>query len=145
MTGAVFAKMVALGLTAGVLGGMFGIGGGLIMVPALVLIFGLDLKTATGTSLLAQLLPVGSLAVLEYWRRGEVQIVSGLWVALGLLGGAFLGARLTGMLPAAEVKRAYGIFLIAVGVYFLLWNPAKLAARKPATPAASSSVEDTQR
>ncbi len=63
--------MVGLGVGAGVVGGMFGIGGGLIIVPALVLAFGFDQKTATGTSLLAQLLPVAFLAVREFWRRGR--------------------------------------------------------------------------
>ena len=70
--------MVGLGVGAGVVGGMFGIGGGLIIVPALVLGFGVDQKTATGMSLLAQLLPVAVLAVIEYWRRGEIR-VSGGW------------------------------------------------------------------
>jgi uncharacterized membrane protein YfcA len=138
MTGAdVIVKMLVLGLTAGTIGGMFGIGGGLIMVPALILVFGLDLKTATGTSLFAQLLPVGVLGVLEYYRRGEVQIGSGLWLAVGILFGALIGAKLTGLLPASDVKRAYGVFLIGVGVYFLFWSPSKFkAATKPVPSAA---------
>jgi uncharacterized membrane protein YfcA len=127
-------KMLALGLAAGTLGGMFGIGGGLIMVPALILLFGLDLKTATGTSLFAQLLPVGVLGVLEYWRRGEVQLASGLWIAVGILFGALLGAKLTGAISAGDMKRAYGIFLICVGIYFLFWSPAKIAATAKNAP-----------
>lgn len=114
------AGMIALGLFAGVIGGMFGIGGGLIMVPALVLIFGFDTKMATGTSLLAQLLPVGILGVREYWRRGEIAIGPGLWIALGLLGGVLLGAMLTGLMNPATMKRSYGAFLVLVGAYFLL-------------------------
>ena len=74
VTGAMMVlTMIGVGLGAGVVGGMFGIGGGLIIVPALMLGFGLDQKTATGTSLLAQLLGVAILAVLEYGRRGETQ------------------------------------------------------------------------
>ena len=69
--------MIGVGLGAGVVGGMFGIGGGLIIVPALMLGFGLDQKTATGTSLMAQLLPVAVLAVIEYWRRGEIRVELG--------------------------------------------------------------------
>lgn len=127
-------EMIGLGLSAGVLGGMFGIGGGLIMVPALVLIFGFDLKTATGTSLMAQLLPVGLLGVREYWERSEVAVVPGLWIALGLLFGVWLGGRLVGLIPPSSMKRAYGAFLIVVGLYMLLSSPSKLSPRRPAAP-----------
>jgi uncharacterized membrane protein YfcA len=134
-------SMIALGLTAGVLGGMFGIGGGLIMVPALVLIFGFDLKTATGTSLMAQLLPVSLLGVREYWLRNEVAVGSGLWIALGLLLGVGLGGRLVGLIPPVLMKRSYGVFLIVVGLYMLLASPSKLAPRRPgAAPAAPGPV-----
>jgi uncharacterized membrane protein YfcA len=128
--------MLVLGLVAGVIGGMFGIGGGLIMVPALVLFFGFDVKTATGTSLCAQLLPVGLLGVREYWQRGQVNIGAGLWIAVGLLFGALLGAKLAGRLSPASMKRAYGVFLVVVGLYFALVPSgavAKKAVEAPAT------------
>ena len=67
------AKMLVLGVSAGILSGMFGIGGGLVIVPVLILLFGFDPKTAVGTSLFALLLPTGLLGVLEYWRRGEMK------------------------------------------------------------------------
>lgn len=122
--------MLLLGLLAGVIGGMFGIGGGLIMVPALILLFGFDLKTATGTSLLAQLLPVGLLGVREYWKRGQVSVSPGLWIAAGLLLGVLLGAKLTGRINPASMKRLYGLFLLAVGVYFLV-APQGVSKPKP--------------
>jgi uncharacterized membrane protein YfcA len=103
-----------------VVGGMFGIGGGLVIVPALVLAFGFDQNTATGTSLLAQLLPVAILAVVAYHRRGEVDIPSGLGIAAGLVFGTLVGAMLSGIIPPQAMKRAYGAFLVVVGVYFLL-------------------------
>ncbi len=136
-------SMVALGLTAGVLGGLFGIGGGLIMVPALVLLFGLDIKTSTGTSLMAQLLPVGLLGVWEYWRRGQVQVQSGLWIAIGLLLGVFVGAMLTRYIPPINMRRFYGVFIICVGIYFLFWDSSKLANRvkSPTTPPPAASSE----
>jgi uncharacterized membrane protein YfcA len=133
--------MICLGLAAGVMGGMFGIGGGLIMVPALILIFGFELKTAFGTSLLAQLLPVALLGVAEYWRRGQVEIASGLWLALGLFAGAWFGGMLTGLVPREPMKQGYGVFLVAVGVYFLLApstptrKPTASAPATQATPA----------
>jgi uncharacterized membrane protein YfcA len=113
--------MVGVGLGAGIVGGMFGIGGGLIIVPALMLGFGLTQKTATGTSLLAQLLPVALLAVLEYGRRGEIEVKWGLAIAFGLLFGTLIGAKLTGMIKnPQDMKRLYGVFLLLVGLYFLV-------------------------
>jgi uncharacterized membrane protein YfcA len=124
------AAMVGLGVGAGVVGGMFGIGGGLIIVPALVLAFGFDQKTATGTSLLAQLLPVAFLAVREFWRRGEVDVSKGLAIAVGLVLGTLIGAMLTGLASPSTMKRGYGGFLILVGAYFLFGpgpSPAPIA------------------
>ena len=126
MTGAsAVLMMIGVGLGAGVVGGMFGIGGGLIIVPALMLGFGIDQKTATGTSLLAQLLPVAVLAVIEYSRRGEIRVSWGLSIAVGLVFGTLLGAKLTGLMKPSDMKRLYGIFLVAVGVYFLFGGTVK--------------------
>jgi uncharacterized protein len=130
--------MVGLGVGAGVVGGMFGIGGGLIIVPALVILCGFDQKTATGTSLLAQLLPVAFLAVREFWKRGEVDIPRGLGIAGGLLFGTLIGALLTGLIPPATMKRAYGVFLIIVGTYFLIGTK---TTPVPIKPVAGSAVE----
>jgi uncharacterized membrane protein YfcA len=126
--------MVGVGVGAGVVGGLFGIGGGLIIVPALMLGFGLDQRTASGTSLLAQLLPVALLAVLEYGRRGEVRVSWGLGVALGLLFGTLAGARLSGLVrDPRTMKQIYGVFLIAVGIYFLSgWSPRPKPVTGPA-------------
>lgn len=125
------AAMLAVGVAAGVLGGLFGIGGGLVIVPALVLLVGLNQKTATGTSLFALLWPVGALGVWEYWRRGEMRGDLGTWIAIGLVGGIFLGAKLTAPLSPATMKRAYGVFLIVIGIYYL-------ATTKEAKPAPAS-------
>ena len=112
-------KLVILGAVAGVLSGLFGIGGGLVIVPALVLLFGLDIKTATGTSLFVILLPTGLLGVLEYHRNGNMKIAAGLWVALGVFCGAYFGARLAGAVSAVTMKRCYAVFLLLVATYFL--------------------------
>ncbi len=135
------AATVGLGLGAGVVGGMFGIGGGLIIVPALILIFGFDQKTATGTSLMAQLLPVALLAVREYWERAEVDIPKGLGIAAGLLFGTWIGSKVTGVLSPATMKRAYGVFLVVVGIYFLIATRTTPAPAKVAAPAAPGPVE----
>jgi hypothetical protein len=113
------AKMLVLGVSAGILSGMFGIGGGLVIVPVLILLFGFDPKSAVGTSLFALLLPTGLLGALEYWRRGEMKPLSGFLIAVGLFSGAYFGARLTASLSASTMKRAYAVFLIVVAIYFL--------------------------
>ncbi|HEV3164852.1 MAG TPA: sulfite exporter TauE/SafE family protein, partial [Isosphaeraceae bacterium] len=87
--------MLTLGLVAGVLSGMFGIGGGLVIVPVLVIGFGLDQKVATGTSLFALMWPVGLLGVIEYWKAGQLRASQGIWIAVGLFVGAYFGAKIT--------------------------------------------------
>lgn len=119
MSGSDVATMLALGGLAGILSGMFGIGGGLIIVPALIVVFDLEPKTAVGTSLFALLMPTGLLGVLEYWRRGEMRFLHGALIATGIFCGAYVGARLTGLMSATTVKRVYAVFLIAVAMYFL--------------------------
>ena len=144
MSGAgVIAAMLGLGLAAGVLGGLLGIGGGLVIVPALVLGLGLDQKTATGTSLFALLWPVGALGVREYWRRGELRIDLGAWIAVGLVLGILVGALMTRPMSAAQLKRGYGVFLLAVGLYYLFGptgRPAQSVA-VDAVPAASGPLD----
>lgn len=115
-----FMRLVVLGLAAGVLSGMFGIGGGLVIVPALVLMFGFDTKMAVGTSLFVILLPTGLLGVLEYWKNGELKIAAGLWIALGIFCGAYFGARMAGTVSGVTMKRMYAVFLLVVAIYFLV-------------------------
>ena len=130
------ASALVLGLVAGVLSGMFGIGGGLVIVPTLVIVYHEEIKTATGTSLFALMWPVGLLGVIEYWRRGELRPVAGLWIAVGLFFGAYFGAKITGAISPATMRRIYGIFLLVVGTYFLAFSKPK-----PTTPPISPQVE----
>lgn len=118
-TGLILGAQV-LGLVAGVAAGMFGIGGGLIVVPVLVLAFGFDLKTATGTSLFAIMWPVGILGVLEYYRRGELQVVPGALIAVGMLFGTLAGARMVAGISQANMQRLYAAFLIVVGTWMVV-------------------------
>ena len=112
-------ELLVLGLVAGVLAGMFGIGGGAIMVPAMMFLVGFSTKMATGTSLAALLLPFGILGVLEYYRQGQVNVTAALLLVVGLFIGAFFGAKLTLSLPDVVVKRAFGGFLILVALRYL--------------------------
>ena len=128
-----------LGLAAGVMGGLFGIGGGLVMVPAMIVAFGFSTKTATGTSLVAQVLPVGILGAIQYYRAGHVRIGFGLSMAVGLLVGILAGALVAGQIPGPLMKRLYGVFLLACGGYFLL-APSGVKERPQARPIAADGV-----
>jgi hypothetical protein len=113
------ALIVALGLLAGVASGMFGIGGGAVIVPVLVTFLNFPQKVAVATSLGALLPPVGGLGALEYYKQGNLELGAALPVALGLLIGAWFGARITIGLPSLTVKRLYGVFLLVIGLRFL--------------------------
>ena len=110
---------LAIGLAAGVLSGLFGIGGGVLIVPALILLTGMPPARATGTSLASLLLPVGALGAWEFWRKADVNVGASLLIALGLFVGAWLGAKLGTHLPARELQRAFSAFLVVVAAH--LW------------------------
>jgi uncharacterized protein len=103
-----------VGLLAGVLSGVFGIGGGVVIVPALIFLAGFVPITATGTSLGALLLPVGALGAYEYYRKGNLNIGASLWIALGLFVGAWLGARLAQHLTPVQLRRSFAVCLVLV-------------------------------
>jgi uncharacterized membrane protein YfcA len=109
-----------IGLGAGVLSGLFGVGGGVVIVPALIFIARMEPQTATGTSLAALLLPVGALGAWEYYRTGSLNLGAGLWVALGLFFGAWIGARFSLQLSPTGLRRAFAVFLalIAIRMWF---------------------------
>jgi uncharacterized membrane protein YfcA len=98
---------------------MFGIGGGIVIVPALVFFFKMPQQTATGTSLIALLLPVGLLAVWEYYR---LQIITmdhvkwGILISVGLFLGALIGAKIATTLPEAPLRKAFAAFLVFAAI-----------------------------
>lgn len=105
---------IITGLLAGVLSGLFGIGGGIVIVPALILLAKFQPVAATGTSLAALLLPVGALGAFEYYRRGNLNIGAALWIALGLFFGAWVGAKLAQELSPVQLRRGFAVFLLLV-------------------------------
>lgn len=113
---------LGIGLVAGVFAGMFGIGGGLIIVPALIFLMGFKELEAIGTSLAALIPPVGLLGASEYWRNGYINIKVALLIAAGLTVGALLGAKIVIGLPPAVIRRLYGTFLLVIAARMLLWG-----------------------
>lgn len=114
---------LAIGLAAGVLSGLFGIGGGIVIVPALLFFARMPPHTATGTSLGALLLPVGALGAWAYYRNGNVDVRASVLLAMGLFFGAYLGARLNQTMSTLHATRIFSIFLGAVAVR--LWMTAR--------------------
>jgi hypothetical protein len=107
---------LAIGLAAGLLSGLFGIGGGIIIVPALLLVGKMQPATATGTSLGALLLPVGALGAWQYYKNGQLDVRASLLIALGIFIGAYLGAVMTQGLNPMVAKRAFALFLVLVSI-----------------------------
>jgi uncharacterized protein len=107
---------LAIGLVAGVLSGLFGVGGGVLIIPALILLANFPTKLALGTSLGALLLPVGLLGALTYYQNGNVNLKASLLIALGLFFGAWLGAKLAHHLPAATLQRMFAVFILLMAI-----------------------------
>jgi uncharacterized protein len=119
-----YMSLLLIGLVAGIAGGMFGIGGGAIMVPAMVLLLNMDQKFSTGTSIAAQILPIGILAAVVYHRNGNISIKYALLIALGLLVGNLLGALFANQpwISSYMMKKYYGAFLLVIGVRYLFFR-----------------------
>ena len=111
--------LLLIGLGSGVVAGMFGIGGGVVIVPALVYLGGFTQHMAIGTSLAILLPPVGLAAVIEYYRYGHVDLKVALIVAFGLFLGAWAGAHYASRLSGPHLKMAFGIFVVCMGVYIV--------------------------
>ncbi|MEI6758282.1 MAG: sulfite exporter TauE/SafE family protein [Chlorobium sp.] len=114
--------LLSIGIIAGLLAGIFGVGGGIIIVPALVLIFGMTQHSAIATSLMALLLPVGILGVIEYYHAGKIStenIWFGLVIAAGLFGGAFFGAKIAIHLSSDILRKCFAVFIGIVALH--LW------------------------
>lgn len=107
---------VLIGLAAGVLSGLFGIGGGILMVPALVLLANFPTKLAIGTSLGALVLPVGVLGAYTYYQNHNLSIKTSLLLASGLLLGALAGARLAQMIPGPTLQRMFAVFMVLMAI-----------------------------
>jgi uncharacterized protein len=106
--------LVIVGLAAGALSGMVGIGGGIIIVPALVYILGFSQLQAQGTSLGLLLLPVGFLAVMNYYKQGYIDIKVVLIMCVTFVIGGWLGSKITLALPQETVKKIFAIVLLLV-------------------------------
>jgi len=110
-------KIFLVACAVGVMGGMFGVGGGVMLVPLLVLLFRFDQHTAQGTSLIALVPPTGLLAFLNYWHAGDVRFQVGLLLMPGVFLGALAGSKLALWLPPRRMRRVFAVLLFLLGAW----------------------------
>ncbi len=110
------AMFLAIGLVAGVLSGLFGIGGGILIIPSLIFFANFHTKLALGTSLGAMLLPVGVLGAYAYYQQGNVNIKASMLIGLGLFFGAYAGARLAQTVSGPTLQRLFAIFIVLMAI-----------------------------
>ena len=111
---------VLLGAVTGVFSGLLGIGGGIILIPALVLLVGFTQHEAQGTSMVFLTAPFGLLAALTYYQSGNADVAIAVFVGIGFFFGAFLGAKVATRVPNVLLKRVFGVALLLIAVYWLL-------------------------
>ncbi len=131
--------LITIGLIAGFLSGLVGIGGGIIIVPALVLFLGFSQKEAQGTSLGILLLPVGILAVVQYYKQGYLNVNFVLVVALSFIAGGFLGSKLALTLSDAKMKKIFAIIMMLIAIKMLFFDHSKSTAPLNSTKIQQSS------
>ena len=116
MTTTIIIQLVLIGLFAGAMSGFIGIGGGVVMVPALVYIMGLTQHEAQGTSLILMLPPIGILAVMNYYKAGEININYGIIIAIAFIFGGYFGSKLALKLSPSVVKLIFGVLMLYISV-----------------------------
>jgi uncharacterized protein len=134
--------ILMLGLVVGVLVGLLGIGGGVVLVPAMVYILGYDQHLAQGTSLFILLPPIGFGALREYWKSGQVDLRAGIFCAIGFLLGGYAGGAIAVPLPSRDLRGIFGFFLILSAL--LLWRKT-IAAPKGDSPDAPENPTNLPR
>lgn len=120
MTTSMFLILIVIGIITGIMAGMLGIGGAIIMVPALVYIMGLSQVSAQGTSLAVMLPPIGIIAAWNYYKAGQVNIKFALVLALFFIVGSYFGSKISLALPANVLKKIFGVLLLAIAAKMLL-------------------------
>ncbi len=112
--------LIILGVAAGICSGVFGIGGGTILIPALVFLFGLTQHQAQGTTLAIMIPPIGLLAALRYYYSGNVKLGMAGLICLGFFIGGFIGASIIQKVPDLYLKRLFGVFLLFIALRMII-------------------------
>jgi uncharacterized protein len=112
--------LIVIGIITGIMAGMLGIGGAIIMIPALVYLLGISQQSAQGTSLAVMLPPIGVIAAYNYYKAGYVNIKFALILAVFFLVGSYFGSKLALNIPQNVLKKIFGILLLLVAAKMLL-------------------------
>ena len=112
--------LVITGLLAGFIGGALGVGGGIIIVPSLIFVFGMTQHQAQGTSLAVLLMPVGLFAVMNYHKKGFVNYKFALVLIIAFLLGSYLGSLMSIHLPAKTLKKMFGVLMLVAGIKMMI-------------------------
>ena len=114
--------LLAIGLFSGMLGGMVGIGGGIVIVPALIYFLGFSQLNAQGTSLALIMFPVGVLGVINYYKQGHIDFNIVFILAIGFVVGSFLGSKFAMNIPQAFVKKSFAMLMIVIAMKMLFFD-----------------------
>jgi uncharacterized membrane protein YfcA len=114
MSGLTFLILILIGLAAGFLGGMVGLGGGIILIPALMLFLSMDQRMAQGTTIAIMLPPIGFFAAFNYYKAGYVNIKYALVIAIVFMLGGYLGSKVALNLPVPLLKKMFAILLVII-------------------------------
>jgi uncharacterized membrane protein YfcA len=114
MSGSMFIVLILIGLAAGFLGGMVGLGGGIILIPALMLFLSMDQRMAQGTTVAIMLPPIGFFAAFNYYKAGYVNIRYALVIAIVFMLGGYLGSKLALNLPVPVLKKMFAVLLVII-------------------------------
>ena len=120
MSVSMFLILCLIGIITGIMAGMLGIGGAIIMIPALVYILGFNQHLAQGTSLAVMLPPIGILAAFNYWKAGQVNLKFALILAVAFIIGSYFGSKFALNIPQSVLKKIFGILLLVVAAKMLL-------------------------
>jgi len=109
--------LLLIGLGAGILSGVFGIGGGIVIVPSLIYLAKMPPQQAAGTSLAALVLPLGAaVGAYTYYKAGHLELMPALYIALGMVAGAFIGAQVATHVDGQLLKRAFAVLLVVMAI-----------------------------
>jgi len=114
--------LIIIGVAAGMFSGMFGIGGGLVMVPAMVFFMGMSHHAAQGTSLGVLVLPVAAVAAYNYYRQGQLNPKFALFMAIGFLVGGYFGSKISLGISEAMLKRLFGILMLVMAIKLIFFT-----------------------
>lgn len=120
MTGTIIVSLIVIGLLAGMLSGLVGVGGGIIMVPLLVLLLGFNQHQAQGTSLTVLVVPVTALAVYNYYKEGYINWKYAAIIAVFFVVGSYFGSKLAVGIDQKMLKKVFGVVLVIVAGKMLL-------------------------